>query len=141
MFQDKDNRAWEIMNEKFITREELEMYQSDLSSNNIESEFCEECSIIRRKKVYHCRRCRVCIEGLDHHCLAMGLCIGSKNLAAFISYLVLGFMTSIFSFVITGTGYFRLFYNAKFDQVPVPISIFVSMTCTWIFGVIMPIGF
>ena len=115
VFQGKDNRAQEIMGGKFMDEEELEMYYKDISKTKIQHKFCEECSIIRRKQVFHCKSCGVCIEGQNYHCFAMGICIGKNNIPAFISFLFLGLITSIFSIVVSGTEDLRYFYNAQFD--------------------------
>ena len=50
-----------------------------------EGSLCSICNIFRplTKNIHHCRECNVCIEGFDHHCGVLGVCIGSHNITHF----------------------------------------------------------
>ncbi|KAE9413347.1 hypothetical protein Angca_005351, partial [Angiostrongylus cantonensis] len=50
----------------------------------IENGFCNICQIHVNEKTKHCRRCNVCVEVFDHHCIWLNNCIGKKNYGMFI---------------------------------------------------------
>jgi hypothetical protein len=52
---------------------------------------CQICHVIRRKDIFHCPDCNVCIEGYDHHCPWIGKCVGSNNLRSFYFFLLMLF--------------------------------------------------
>mmetsp|Transcript_8448 Transcript_8448/g.14166 ORF Transcript_8448/g.14166 Transcript_8448/m.14166 type:complete len:96 (+) Transcript_8448:522-809(+) len=37
--------------------------------------------------MYHCSDCDCCVEGHDHHCGVVGVCIGDKNFRYFLQFL------------------------------------------------------
>lgn len=43
--------------------------------------------MVKRPDILHCRDCGVCVEGFDHHCDIVGLCIGDANFKPFILFL------------------------------------------------------
>ena len=52
-------------------------------SKELEKETCGFCDVIRRPDMYHCTDCDLCIEGFDHHCGVVGVCIGDPNMKYF----------------------------------------------------------
>ncbi|GAB5035083.1 dhhc zinc finger domain-containing protein [Nannochloropsis oceanica] len=44
------------------------------------------CRLYTGPTAQHCEDCKVCIEGLDHHCPWMGHCVGKGNLGAFLCF-------------------------------------------------------
>ena len=51
---------------------------------NIEH-FCKHCSVYKRPDIYHCDDgCDVCVEGYDHHCGVIGICVGDFNFKYFL---------------------------------------------------------
>lgn len=48
--------------------------------------FCQVCRLYTGPTAQHCEDCKVCIEGLDHHCPWMGHCVGKGNLGAFLCF-------------------------------------------------------
>lgn len=44
---------------------------------------CEICGVIKRPDIVHCSDCNVCIEGYDHHCGVVGVCVGDCNFKYF----------------------------------------------------------
>jgi len=48
--------------------------------------FCHVCRLYTGPTAGHCEDCKVCIEGLDHHCPWMGHCVGKGNLGAFLCF-------------------------------------------------------
>lgn len=49
---------------------------------------CRRCLTPREADAFHCPECDICIEGLDHHCVWAGKCIGRRNVVVF--YLLAG---------------------------------------------------
>ena len=45
------------------------------------------------KRGYHCDICGVCIKQYDHHCTWINNCVGKRNLARFIFFLVFIILT------------------------------------------------
>lgn len=44
---------------------------------------CGQCDLQRPYSARHCSMCKVCVDGLDHHCPWCGKCIGEKNIKQF----------------------------------------------------------
>ena len=52
--------------------------------------YCAACNVWRPPHAAHCRDCNVCVRRLDHHCGAMGTCIGAGNQRFFLGFLGCG---------------------------------------------------
>ncbi|KAI5148083.1 hypothetical protein ENBRE01_0097 [Enteropsectra breve] len=50
--------------------------------------YCDSCEIYRPRGVAHCTICNACILEKDHHCGALGTCIGKNNLHAYYCYIL-----------------------------------------------------
>lgn len=46
-------------------------------------EQCRHCGRLRRSKTKHCHVCKVCVDGFDHHCDVLDVCIGRGNVVLF----------------------------------------------------------
>ncbi|KAH0575294.1 Palmitoyltransferase [Spironucleus salmonicida] len=50
------------------------------------------CKFCERSKAHpfthHCRRCKTCISGFDHHCSILGVCIGAENFIFFAKFFI-----------------------------------------------------
>ena len=62
----------------------------DISSKNKlklskeHEKICGICNVIKRPDINHCDDCNLCIEGFDHHCGVVGVCIGDPNMKYFL---------------------------------------------------------
>jgi ribosomal protein L40E len=60
--------------------------------------WCYMCAAPKSPTAHHCRRCGVCVERLDHHCIfTANSCIGAGNIGCFMTFirlLVVGAMLS-----------------------------------------------
>ena len=64
---------------------------------------CKDCKlwINTDEKTIHCRKCKICIEGYDHHCDCMNICIGKNNLKSFYILILISFVLILYSILIT----------------------------------------
>ena len=64
---------------------------------------CKDCKlwINTDEKTIHCRKCQICIEGYDHHCDCMNICIGKNNLKSFYILILISFILIVYSILIT----------------------------------------
>ena len=64
---------------------------------------CKDCKfwINTDEKTIHCRKCQICIEGYDHHCDCMNICIGKNNLKSFYISILVSFILILYSILIT----------------------------------------
>ena len=64
---------------------------------------CKDCKlwINTDEKTIHCRKCKICIEGYDHHCDCMNICIGKNNLKSFYIMILASFVLILYSILIT----------------------------------------
>ena len=47
--------------------------------------YCTECNHGVHSNTKHCNRCGICVDGFDHHCVWLNVCIGKRNYKLFIS--------------------------------------------------------
>jgi hypothetical protein len=57
--------------------------------------FCFFCRCIWSQSSVHCMTCMRCVEGFDHHCSIINNCIGYKNHASFIIFLIITLFYSL----------------------------------------------
>ncbi|KAI8907557.1 DHHC palmitoyltransferase-domain-containing protein [Powellomyces hirtus] len=50
--------------------------------------FCPLCNMTRPPRAHHCKRCGCCVLRMDHHCKWLNTCIGYRNQAHFIRFLL-----------------------------------------------------
>lgn len=48
--------------------------------------WCGVCKVYQPPNAAHCADCNACVDGYDHHCPWMGICIGKDNYRAFIMF-------------------------------------------------------
>ena len=64
---------------------------------------CKDCKlwINTDEKTIHCKKCGICIEGYDHHCDCINICVGKKNIKNFYILILISFLLIIYSIFIT----------------------------------------
>ena len=64
---------------------------------------CKDCKlwINTDEKTIHCRKCGICIEGYDHHCDCINICVGKKNIKNFYILILISFLLIVYSIFIT----------------------------------------
>ena len=62
--------------------------KKNIDVNNME--FCNICQVYYNpeQRVEHCKMCNICVEGMDHHCVWVGKCVGKNNAFSFYAMLV-----------------------------------------------------
>ena len=63
---------------------------------------CKDCKlwINTDEKTIHCKKCDICIEGYDHHCDCINICVGKKNIKNFYFLILISFLIIIYSIFI-----------------------------------------
>lgn len=64
---------------------------------------CDRCGLARRERSHHCRYCKRCIDGFDHHCDVLDMCVGRGNVTLFRIFLL---FHSVFFFHATYLHFF-----------------------------------
>ena len=64
---------------------------------------CKDCKlwINTDEKTIHCRKCGICIEGYDHHCDCINICVGKNNIKNFYLLILVSFLVIIYAIFLT----------------------------------------
>ena len=64
---------------------------------------CKDCKlwINTDENTIHCRKCGICIEGYDHHCDCINICVGKNNIKNFYLLILVSFFVIIYSIFLT----------------------------------------
>ena len=64
---------------------------------------CKDCKlwINTDEKTIHCRKCGICIEGYDHHCDCINICVGKRNIKNFYFFILSSFLVIIYAIFVT----------------------------------------
>jgi len=68
--------------------------------------YCVTCRLWRPPRAKHCRYCKACVRGFDHHCAWVGTCIGERNHLYFTCFLFS--VTMLTLYVLSGSLYVLL---------------------------------
>jgi hypothetical protein len=70
----------------------------EISGQTTKSLICFKSSKVQTR---YCPNCRKSVEGLDHHCVWLNTCIGSKNYLPFLGLVVSGFLQMGWQLIVT----------------------------------------
>jgi hypothetical protein len=65
--------------------------------------FCIDCNHGVHSNTKHCNKCGICVDGFDHHCVWLNLCVGKKNYKLFIFSVVAACLGLGYSLVVQAT--------------------------------------
>ena len=75
-----------IPSDKIETPNKEQLYAQSKTSM-IELKMCKSCHIIKNLRVFHCRKCGLCVLRHDHHCDWLSNCIGLYNQKTFLFFI------------------------------------------------------
>nr|CCC95477.1 unnamed protein product [Trypanosoma congolense IL3000] len=61
-----------------------------VDGERVERRWCATCEIYRPLRAAHCYFCGLCVDEQDHHCGVIGVCIGRRNIGAFLLVVLTG---------------------------------------------------
>ena len=73
---------------KFRERSPLMALEMPIRTFPLRCKFCEACNVYRAPRVTHCSSCDCCMERFDHHCPWLGTCVGRRNYATFLVFMI-----------------------------------------------------
>ena len=70
------------------------------NADNVSRVFCEKCDVYvdKKKHMYHCSDCQVCVVDNDHHCMFFSKCIAGGNVMTFYATIAM----LVFNFALVG---------------------------------------
>ncbi|CDW87169.1 dhhc zinc finger domain containing protein [Stylonychia lemnae] len=74
---------------------------------HIENKYCTSCNLEQPLRTKHCRKCNRCVATYDHHCPWIGNCVAEKNRRFFFYFLLLQFIESTWSFVLSINNFYK----------------------------------
>ena len=77
-------------------------------------QYCIECEEYKAPRAHHCRKCKRCIMKMDHHCPWINNCVGYKNHANFVYFLMASVIGSIHSNILLFNTMYRAYYFVIF---------------------------
>uniref|UniRef100_A0A0K0G1F8 Palmitoyltransferase n=1 Tax=Strongyloides venezuelensis TaxID=75913 RepID=A0A0K0G1F8_STRVS len=92
---------------RIILEESLFMSMRAYEKN--EKNYCVVCHHNMPEKTFHCRRCNCCVLDLDHHCKALGSCIGKRNYHFFVLMLFVLLIINVIAFTISTSLFYQEF--------------------------------
>lgn len=98
------------MRNKTSDQKSLDSLLEDYNERTIKK-VCFICKNKTPKRGYHCDICGICIEQYDHHCTWICNCVGKKNIARFIIFVVLLVILLAFVGTMAVLGSLALLYS------------------------------
>ena len=89
------------------------VYQIPFRGFHQKINFCYSCYVFRPPRTSHCAECDNCVERFDHHCIWIGSCVGKRNYASFIYFLLNINLYGVYSIIFTSYTISKLFNSVK----------------------------
>uniref|UniRef100_UPI00403888C3 uncharacterized protein LOC143408295 isoform X4 n=1 Tax=Callospermophilus lateralis TaxID=76772 RepID=UPI00403888C3 len=64
------------------------IYMARVNGRLYHMPWCPTCCFHRLPRTFHCERCDICVEELDHHCRWVNNCVGHRNIRLYLLLLV-----------------------------------------------------
>ncbi|GIL80850.1 hypothetical protein Vretimale_9437 [Volvox reticuliferus] len=85
--------------------ESATLWTASSTADSTSQLLCPQCGCLRRlPTTTHCRYCNRCVEGFDHHCMWLGVCVGARNHHLFARYTLVQTTVVLLSFHYTLTA-------------------------------------
>jgi len=93
-------------------------------------QYCKHCKAWQGLRTKHCHDCGRCVRKFDHHCFWVGTCVGEKNHARFVWYLVAQTALIVWAFHISNSGWkyadtFHELFEINAGPVCMSIALFI----------------
>nr|XP_032824983.1 palmitoyltransferase ZDHHC6-like isoform X2 [Petromyzon marinus]XP_032824984.1 palmitoyltransferase ZDHHC6-like isoform X2 [Petromyzon marinus] len=76
--------------------------------------YCEKCQSFKPLRSHHCRQCQRCVLKMDHHCPWINACVGLRNRASFVAFLLLTPTAGLHSLCLLGSTLYQEFLAPVF---------------------------
>ncbi|BFZ61980.1 Palmitoyltransferase zdhhc6 [Saitoella coloradoensis] len=93
--------------------------------------YCMTCEAFKPPRAHHCRTCGVCVMRMDHHCPWINNCVGYRNHAHFIRFLLYTLSATIQVFVLLfrrGCELWYEFYSSDVDATELVLLMLTMLT-------------
>lgn len=75
--------------------------------------YCDICHIFRPPRASHCRLCNSCVDGIDHHCSFLNICIGRRNYPSFLTFCTITTLTLAYFAAFSAVHIYQLTLNTR----------------------------
>ncbi|KAM5154398.1 palmitoyltransferase ZDHHC19-like [Callospermophilus lateralis] len=77
-----------ILHRGAIEQDPDTIYMARVNGRLYHMPWCPTCYFHRLPRTFHCERCDICVEELDHHCRWVNNCVGHRNIRLYLLLLV-----------------------------------------------------
>ncbi|CAG7719098.1 unnamed protein product [Allacma fusca] len=93
------------------------------AADNNKMQYCGSCKGYKAPRAHHCRKCGRCVMKMDHHCPWINNCVGHRNHAHFVSFLIFAVIGCSQAAVILSCSLYRAIYRSYYlyykENVPI----------------------
>ncbi|XP_070030249.1 putative protein S-acyltransferase 12 isoform X1 [Nicotiana tabacum] len=75
--------------------------------------YCSQCQNGKPPRCHHCSVCHRCVLKMDHHCIWVVNCVGSRNYKFFLLFVVYTFLTTTLDTLVLLPSFIKFFRQAK----------------------------
>lgn len=84
-----------------------------------ESLWCDICEAAKPPDTHHCRRCKRCVYGMDHHCVFLNTCVGAGNHRYFLLFLFWVSLATLYVAACTFIVVRRILLEKRIDRLDI----------------------